>query len=166
MLPNLYCQVSLLLKRRFAQKFVQSHGSRVQKVHFRLKCVAPKNINSELFFGAFGPYWSVWLVLPSSLTFLNLKDVRRKGTPSWEAETDILKTHPTIRLRHTSALYRSIQILRPISWVRWAQIKLLFKSIAEETAKSTMSSSCCECLSKPAAEVMLDGEEFIQEYTN
>ena len=118
------------------------------------------------FFGAFGPYWSVWLVLPSSLTFLNLKDVRRKGTPSWEAETDILKTHPTIRLRHTSALYRSIQILRPISWVRWAQIKLLFKSIAEETAKSTMSSSCCECLSKPAAEVMLDGEEFTQEYTN
>lgn len=29
-----------------------------------------------------------------------------------------------------------------------------------------MSSNCCECLSKPTAEVMLDDEEFIQEYTN
>ena len=38
MLPNLYCQVSLLLKRHFAQKFVQNHGSRVQKNHFRLTC--------------------------------------------------------------------------------------------------------------------------------
>ena len=32
----------LLLKRRFASKFVQNHGSGVQKVYFRLTCAAQK----------------------------------------------------------------------------------------------------------------------------
>ena len=40
--PNLYFQVSYLLLRRFTQKFVQERSPRVQKVHFRLTCVAQK----------------------------------------------------------------------------------------------------------------------------
>ena len=53
MLPNLYCQVSLLLKRHFAQKFVQNHGSRVQKNHFRLTCSTGQGCIpcSQTFFG-------------------------------------------------------------------------------------------------------------------
>ena len=41
-LPNLYCYVSLLLKRRFAQEFVETHGLRVQKDKFPFACVAQK----------------------------------------------------------------------------------------------------------------------------
>ena len=44
-LPNLYCYVSLLLKRRFAQKFVETHGPRVQKDNFPFTCVAQKKKN-------------------------------------------------------------------------------------------------------------------------
>ena len=41
-LPNLYCYVSLFLKRRFAQEFVETHGLRVQKDNFPFTCVAQK----------------------------------------------------------------------------------------------------------------------------
>ena len=41
-LPNLYCHVSLLLKRRVAQEFVETHGLRVQKDKFPFTCVAQK----------------------------------------------------------------------------------------------------------------------------
>ena len=38
----LHLNVFALLKKRFFLKFVQNHGSRVQKVHFRLTCVVQK----------------------------------------------------------------------------------------------------------------------------
>ena len=41
-LPNLYCYLSLLLKRRFAQEFVETHRRRVQKDNFPFTCVAQK----------------------------------------------------------------------------------------------------------------------------
>lgn len=41
-LSNLYCLVSLLLKRIFTQNCVQNLSSRVQKTHLRLACVAQK----------------------------------------------------------------------------------------------------------------------------
>ena len=47
-LPILYCYVSLLLRRRFAQKFVETHGPRVQKDNFPFTCVVQKKINSLL----------------------------------------------------------------------------------------------------------------------
>jgi len=40
--------VSLLLKRRFAQEFVKTRGRRVQKVTFRLTCVAQKRRRLQL----------------------------------------------------------------------------------------------------------------------
>ena len=47
-LPNLYCYVSLLLKRRFAQEFVETHGLRVQKDKFPFTCVAQKKKKNSL----------------------------------------------------------------------------------------------------------------------
>ena len=41
-LPNLYCYVSLLLKRRFSQEFVETHRRRMQKENFPFTCVAQK----------------------------------------------------------------------------------------------------------------------------
>ena len=39
-LPNLYCEMSLLLYRRFARNCVQNYCPRMQNVHFRFACVS------------------------------------------------------------------------------------------------------------------------------
>ena len=41
-LPNLYCQVSFFLKRRFTREFQPNHSPMLQKVHFRLTSVVQK----------------------------------------------------------------------------------------------------------------------------
>ena len=75
----------------------------------------------------FSRCWTV-LISPSSLTFLNLKDICRKGSPFWEAETDIFKAHPTIRSRHNSAMWKeAFRFFDQSVWLRWAQINIAFQ---------------------------------------